>query len=93
MMATAAQAQSADEALTRLTDAEYSWRGAQLPPSEDRADALFHLPDVSPKAQAEKLKRWQDTLAALDRIDQSALSAEQKVNYAVYRGQIEGLPM
>ena len=91
MMATAAQAQSADDTLTALTDAEYSWRGAQLPPSEDRADALFHLPDVSPKAQAEKLKRWQETLAALDRIDQSALSAEQKVNYAVYRGQIEAL--
>jgi uncharacterized protein (DUF885 family) len=91
MMATAAHAQTADEALTALTDAEYGWRSAQLPPSEDRADTLFHLPDVSPAAQAAKLKRWSDTLAALDRIDPSALSPGQKVNYAVYRGQIEAL--
>ena len=93
MMATAipARAQGADEKLTALYEAEYAWRTQQMAPNEDSPEASFHLPDVGPKAQAEKLKRWTETLAALDAIKPADLSAEQRVNYAVYRGQVEAL--
>ncbi|TPE64785.1 DUF885 family protein [Sandaracinobacter neustonicus] len=91
MMATAAQAQTADQTLTALTEAEYGWRTQQSPPNEDSPQAEFNLPDVGPAAQAAKLTRWTETLAALDAIDRASLSPAQKVNYAVYRGQIEAL--
>lgn len=93
MMASAAtaHAQSADDRLTALTEAEYAWRIRQQAPNEDSPEASFRLPDVGPKAQAEKLQRWTETLAALDAIRPAELSPEQRVNYAVYRGQIEAL--
>ena len=93
MMATAisVRAESADERLTALYEAEYAWRTQQGAPNEDSPEANFRLPDVGPRAQAEKLRRWTDTLAALDAIRPADLSPGQRVNYAVYRGQVEAL--
>ena len=87
----AQSAASADQKLTALYEAEYAWRTSQQAPNEDSPEATFRLPDVGPKVQAEKLKRWTETMAALDAIKPEELSAAQRVNYAVYRGQVEAL--
>jgi uncharacterized protein (DUF885 family) len=91
VMAASASAESANQRLAALYEAEYAWRTTQQAPNEDSPEATFHLPDVGPRAQAEKLRRWTQTLAALDAINPAELSAEQRVNYAVYRGQVEAL--
>ena len=83
---------SADQRFEALSSAEYEWRRAQFAPGEDDAEgAPRRLPDVGPAAQAERLQRWTRTAAALDAIDPGALSAEQRVNYVVYKGQIATL--
>src|SRR3546814_16956281 len=83
---------SADQRFEALSSAEDEWRRAQFAPGEDDADdAPRRLPDVGPAAQAERLQRWTRTAAALDAIDPGALSAEQRVNYVVYKGQIAAL--
>src|SRR3546814_14475043 len=83
---------SADQRFEALSSAEYEWRRAQFAPGEDDAEgAPRRLPDVGPAAQAERLQRWTRTSAALDAIDPGALSAEQRVNYVVYKGQIAAL--
>ncbi|WP_447410725.1 hypothetical protein, partial [Clostridium perfringens] len=49
------------------------------------------LPDVGPAAQAEKLARWTRTAAAVAAIRPADLSAAERINYLVYRGQIDAL--
>src|SRR3546814_6071093 len=83
---------SADQRFEALSSAEDEWRRAQFAPGEDDAEgAPRRLPDVGPAAQAERLQRWTRTAAALDAIDIGALSAEQRDNYVVYKGQIAAL--
>ncbi|WP_375419570.1 DUF885 family protein [uncultured Sphingomonas sp.] len=50
----------------------------------------MRLPDVGPAAQALKLERWTKTAASLARLAPS-LSKAERVNLAVYRGQIDAL--
>jgi uncharacterized protein (DUF885 family) len=82
----------ADAQLRKLYTEEYAWRQRQQAPNEDSPkDQKPGLPDVGPVAQAERLARWTATLAALDKIKPATLSPAERVNYAVYRGQIEAL--
>lgn len=81
----------ADARLTALYTAEYAWRQAVSAPEEDSKGASAGLPDVGPAMQAAKQARWARTLAALDAIRPADLSRAQRVNYAVYRGQIAAL--
>jgi uncharacterized protein (DUF885 family) len=77
-----------------LSNGEYLWRLADSGQSTERGPAAIlppHLPDVSPAAQAVRTAKWADTLKQLDAIPQTALSPENRINYAVYRGQIEAL--
>jgi len=87
-----AQAQSADGAFEAIYTSEYDWRQKQSGPSEDGPkDQALVLPDVGQQAQAARLARWEQVekqLAAI-RIDQ--LSPAQRVNFAVYKGQIDAL--
>ncbi|WP_303760644.1 DUF885 domain-containing protein [Sphingobium yanoikuyae] len=87
-----AQAQSADGAFEAIYTSEYDWRKKQSGPSEDGPkDQALMLPDVGQQAQAARLARWEQVekrLAAI-RIDQ--LSPAQRVNFAVYKGQIDAL--
>jgi len=87
-----AQAQSADGAFEAIYTSEYDWRQKQSGPSEDGPkDQALMLPDVGQQAQAARLARWEQVekqLAAI-RIDQ--LSPAQRVNFAVYKGQIDAL--
>lgn len=92
MLTAAAPLPGPDAQLRKLYTEEYAWRQRQQAPNEDSPkDQKLGLPDVGPAAQAERLARWTATLAALNRIDPARLSAAERVNYAVFKGQIEGL--
>ncbi len=87
-----AAATSADARLRALYTDEYRWRQHQVARDEDSgSDAPLALPDVGPAAQAAKLDRWTRTAAALATIRVADLSPEERVNYAVYRNQIDTL--
>ncbi len=70
---------------------EWAWRQAQFGRGDDEDDTARGLPDVGAEAQAARLARWEQVLAQLDALDPDALSAEHRVNYAVYRAQVENL--
>ena len=83
----------ADAAFRAIYEAEWTWRMAQGNGGDEDSDnstiANARLPDVSPQAQASRLAYLDDVLKRLDRIDVAALSPAERVNYAVYRPQIE----
>jgi uncharacterized protein (DUF885 family) len=92
--AQAPKAESADERFKAIYSEEWTWRKQQFPgvDNEDRtAEHDDHLPALDAKSQATRLKYWNDVLRRLDAIPAPALSAENKVNLAVYRPQIENL--
>ncbi|WBO22229.1 DUF885 domain-containing protein [Sphingomonas abietis] len=77
-----------------LSNDEYLWRLADAGQSTGEGPAAImspHLPDVSPAAQAVRTAKWAGVLKQLDAIPQASLTPENRVNYAVYRGQIEAL--
>lgn len=84
--------QSADQAFEAISSSEYDWRRKQFGPSEDGPkDQALVLPDVGPEAQAARLARWTQVAKQLAAIKVEQLSSEQKVNFAVYKGQIDAL--
>lgn len=86
---------AADNAFEAIYKAEWTWRTQQAgdwnEDSDSGADAASQtrLPDVGPAAQAARLAYLQDVLRRLDAIDVAALSPAGRLNYAVYRPQIE----
>jgi uncharacterized protein (DUF885 family) len=76
----------------QLYTAEWQWRKAQFADDENGDGRInAHLPDVSAAAQAQRLAYWQNVLRELDAIAPASLSAEDQINYQVYRAQIEVL--
>ncbi|MYL99347.1 DUF885 family protein [Novosphingobium sp. FGD1] len=87
-----AKAESADAGFEKISTAEFSWRQKQTAPCEDTPkDAKVSLPDLGPKAQAERLACWESVEKQLAAIPQDQLSPANKVNFAVYKGQIDAL--
>ncbi|KAA9020458.1 MULTISPECIES: DUF885 domain-containing protein [Sphingobium] len=87
-----AGAQSADQAFEAIYTAEYDWRQKQSGPSEDGPkDQALALPDVGPKAQAARLARWEQVEKQLAAIKVDQLTPEQRINFAVYKGQIDAM--
>src|ERR1700712_2814510 len=86
-------ASSVDLAFKQLYSTEWAWRIQQYQEvSDDSAVQLTpHLPDVSAVTQGAQLVYWNDVEARLKTIDVTQLSAENQVNYAVYKVQIEAL--
>ena len=86
---------SADERFQALYTKEWTWREQQFPglDDEDRAASANdnRLPAVDAKTQAMRLVYWQDVLHELATIAPKDLSADNQVNYAVYKPQIENL--
>ena len=83
---------SADERFKSLYTAEYEWRRLQQPPDEDDPkDTSARLPDVSAAAQAAKLARWNEVSDHLQQINVADLPSGVRVDYAVYKGQIDTL--
>ncbi|MBN8726733.1 MAG: DUF885 family protein [Xanthomonadales bacterium] len=90
-----AQAKSADEAFKDIYSTEWSWRQQQFGGYDDEDSGsnplANRLPDVGADAQKARLAYWDDVLKQLDGIKVAELSAENQVNYAVYRPQVENL--
>ncbi len=86
------RAVSADDRLKAIYTAEYGWRQKMQAPDENSPPGTrAHLPDVGPAAQAAKFARWTDTERLLAAIPFAQLSPTAKVDYAVYKGQIDAL--
>jgi uncharacterized protein (DUF885 family) len=86
-------AANADERFKAIYSEEWKWRKQQFPGVDDEdREASSHdnrLPAVDAKSQDARLKYWTDVLHQLDAIPAAELSAENQVNLAVYRPQIE----
>lgn len=83
---------SADARLKALYTAEYAWRRQQQGPGEDTPNGpAGGLPDAGPAAQAARLARWTETARQLAAIDPAKLSAKGRIDYLVYKGQIDAL--
>jgi uncharacterized protein (DUF885 family) len=89
----AAPVKEADAKFKALYTKEWKWRQAQQGNDED--DPAHHirakLPDERPQTQQMRLNYWRDVMNALTAINPKDLSAENQVNYAVYRAQIISL--
>ena len=91
-VAHATSANVADRRLQTLYRAEWQWRQQQLPDLEDTYKPVEnHLPKVDPASQLMRLQHWQQVLKQLKDIRRSDLSAAERLNYDVYRPQIETL--
>lgn len=92
--ASIANESAADAAFRAIYEKEWAWRqtgGGEASEDEDAPASAAHMPDVGPQAQQARLKVWDDVLAQLDRIDVQALSADNRVNFAIYRDQVFNL--
>lgn len=85
--------QDAAARFRQIYQQEWSWRSAQsgvLASGEVQPNG-GRLDNVDAAGQRHRLDRWQKVLERLDAIDPRQLSAEDQVNYAVYRAQIGNL--
>ena len=89
------QTPAADAAFRAIYEKEWAWREREFGIAGDEDDDggadLPRLPDVGPDAQARRLATWDGVIAQLARIDPATLSEVERVNYAVYRPQVENL--
>ena len=84
------QRASADARFKALYTREWSWRVEQAAGDEDDDGPVRpRLPVVSAAAQAERLRYLTQVMRELDAIPVRQLSASARVDYAVYRFQIE----
>ncbi|MBS0214911.1 MAG: DUF885 family protein [Proteobacteria bacterium] len=83
----------ADARFKAIWQREGEWRkhldGGDLDEDSVSDTLSAHLPDVSPRAQATKLAYWDDVLKQLATIDPQQLSPAERINYLVYKPQIE----
>jgi uncharacterized protein (DUF885 family) len=88
-----ANASPADDRFKALYEKEWAWREAQFPgqDDEDRESKPTddRLMDVGADAQNARLKYWDDVLKQLATIPVGELSADNQVNVAIYRPQLE----
>ena len=85
---------AADAAFRAIYEKEWKWRqagGGEASEDGDAPASAARMPDVSPASQQSRLKVWDDVLAQLDRIDPRTLSAENRINFAIYRDQVFNL--
>jgi uncharacterized protein (DUF885 family) len=82
----------ADAELRALYEREWAWRRAEdarVRDAEGRWVAADHFPDVTPAAQARRLRYWEGVLAELARIDTASLSDQALINARVFRQIID----
>ncbi|QOW23218.1 DUF885 family protein [Lysobacter avium] len=91
----AATESTADKRFEAIYEREWTWRQEQTGGGSDEdgdsGSAPGRLPSVDAASQATRLAYWEDVLAELDAIDPAALSAENRINLAIYRPQVETL--
>ena len=73
--------------------AEWKWRGDQTGSREDSAttDINAHLPDVSAATQETRRQFWSRVEAQLSSLDRAQLTPENRLNFDVYKSQIDAL--
>ncbi|HEX3810476.1 MAG TPA: DUF885 family protein [Rhizomicrobium sp.] len=87
-----AASKGADEQFKALYTKEWTWRQEQYAEDEDgKRPVIDHLPKVDPASQEMRLHYWQDVMTQLNAIPRDKLSAENQVNYDVYKPQIAAL--
>ncbi|MGA9423034.1 MAG: DUF885 family protein [Rhodanobacteraceae bacterium] len=83
-----------DRRFEQIYRSEWAWREAEFPGLDEEPDANVpddRLPHVDAAAQGARLRRWNEVLRSLDAIAPDRLSPANRINYAVYRPQIENL--
>ena len=84
----------ADKRFQAIYEKEWTWRQEQTGQADEDTDTSgdnTRLPDVGAPAQQARLKVWEQVLKDLDGIDPARLSAENRINLAIYRPQVENL--
>ena len=89
----AAAETAADSRFTQIYQAEWAWRSSTSAAGEDSGQdtVAAHLPDVDAGAQRQRLDYWNGIEDQLAGIDITQLSAENQVNFQVYKLQIDSL--
>jgi uncharacterized protein (DUF885 family) len=86
---------SAAERFKALYTREWTWRQAQNSGLDEDADRTAAVRDRFPKVdaatQSDRLRYWTDVLRELNALPMAELSAEDQVNHAIYRAQVEAL--
>lgn len=83
---------TADARFEAVWKAEYAWREAQQGPFEDvTGKGAKGLPDLSDAAQAARLAKWDAVLRDLASIPVEQLTPARRIDFAVYKGQVEAL--
>ncbi|HEY1034162.1 MAG TPA: DUF885 family protein, partial [Pseudoxanthomonas sp.] len=84
----------ADQRFQALYEKEWKWRQEQTGQADEDTDTSgdnTRLPDVGAAAHQARLKVWEQVLKDLEGIDAAQLSAENRINLAIYRPQVENL--
>lgn len=88
----AAAPKGADAALQAIYRTEWAWRQEQFADDEDSQRGVKdHLPKVDTASQDLRLRYWEEVARKLDRIDRKRLSAQEQINFDIYRPQIATL--
>jgi uncharacterized protein (DUF885 family) len=82
-----------DARFQAIYQAEWQWRIAQHLADDDALPqgARPELPHVDATTQEARRRYWEDVLKRLGAIDPAALSSAERINYAVYRAQVQAL--
>ncbi len=89
--AAATPAKQASARFKALYQREWAWRQEQFAGADDengKAAPADHLPKVDLATQNQRTAYWQQVLQELDAIKPADLSAQEQVDYQVYREQI-----
>lgn len=85
-----AETPGADARLRKIYTDEWKWRVEQFPGLEGPDNPVpDHLSKEDPATQEMRLRHWEQVLKQLDAIPHGELSAEEQVNYDVFRPEIE----
>lgn len=94
LASSAALAGPVDDRFQAIYGKEWQWRQEQMGTADEDNDASgnqHRLPSVDAASQKARLKVWDDVLRQLDGIDTAKLDAQNQINFAVYRAQVENL--
>jgi uncharacterized protein (DUF885 family) len=96
-LAASVHAQAADNAAARfraIYTQEWSWRQAQFHAADDedsQAKGADHLPKVDATTQTMRERYWTGVLKKLAAIPETQLDASSRINYELYKQQIQVL--
>lgn len=74
--------------LANIINAEWSWREAEFGSLSQKASVVDFLPDVGETSQLRRQQMWEDTLGNLESVSTEALTAEETIDFDVYRQQL-----